>query len=511
MKIGQIWHALVCPAVIIVLALCSFAQTSGNQGSKPVFRSTTRLVIIDVVATDEKGAPVTGLKAEDFVVTEDGHEQTIADFSFHQPSSLGQAVRQPAPNIVSNSPAYTGNSALNVILLDGINTDFTNHAYAQELLVKYLESSPKIQPTAVYALESNLRLLHDFTTDTKELRDAVAHYKGVGPTHIQTVEAAASPFTQHGTFRNVPQGRTAAFRSMIFLAQALSGYRGRKNLIWISEGFPLNLFSDVSEGGEAMIVEDYSPLMEKIADDLMAAQVAVYPISAAGVSKNDQFSAKTAMSGMAHRTGGKTFFNRNDLETGIRSSLDDGSTYYTLEYYPSNKNWDNKFRHIKVNVAKGSVKLQYRDGYYGDSPLTTYSLGTLGDEFSKAMDINAPALTAIGFQAAVLPASKETQNHTTVNVAIDPHSLSFERGGDGLEHAHVSCVVWAYPHKGDPIRSEGTYDAALKPEQYEQMMKSYFPCRRMLDLKPGSYTLRIGILDRTTNLIGTVSTPVVVP
>lgn len=510
MKNGYTRQAFVCLAAVIGAALCSFAQTSDNQGSKHVFRSTTRLVIVDVVASDEKGSPVTGLKAEDFTVAEDGQEQKIADFSFHQPSTLTQVARQSSSNILSNSPAYTGNSALNVILLDGINTDFTNHAYAQDLLVKYLESNPKIQPTAVYALESNLHLLHDFTTDTKELRDAVAHYKGVGPTHIQTVDAAASPFSQRGTFRNVPQGRIAAFRSMIFLAQALAGYRGRKNLIWISEGFPLSLYPEIGTSADVVIVEDYSPLLEKIADDLMAAQVALYPISAAGVSKDDQFPARTTMSSMAQRTGGKTFFNRNDLDTGIRSSLDDGSTYYTLEYYPSNKSWDNKFRHIKVKVGRPGMKLQYRDGYYGDSPLNTYSLGTLGDEFSKAMDITAPTLTSIAFQAAVLPASKETQNHTTVNIAIDPHTLAFERSGDGLEHAHVNCVVWAYPHKGNPIRSEGTYDAAFKPEEYEQLMKSYFPCRRTLDLKPGSYTLRIGILDRTTDQIGTLSTPVAV-
>jgi VWFA-related protein len=511
MKIGRTWlNAYACIGAFLTINLWSFAQTSGNQGSKPVFRSTTRLVIVDVVATDEKGAPVTGLKAEDFTVTENGEEQKLADFSFHQPSGSTEAASQSASNILSNSPAYTGNSALNVILLDGINTDFSNHAYAQDLLVKYLESNPKIQPTAVYALESNLRLLHDFTTDAKALRDSVAHYKGVGPTHIATVEAAASPFSQRGTFRNVPQGRTAAFRSMIFLAQALAGYRGRKNLIWISEGFPLSLYPDVSSG-EDLLIEDYSPLVEKIADDLMAAQVALYPISAAGVSKDDQFSAKTAMSSMAQRTGGKTFFNRNDLDTGIRSSLDDGSTYYTLEYYPSNKSWDNKFRHIKVKLNHPGVKLQYRDGYYGNSPLSTYGLGTLADEFSKALDINAPTLTAIAFQAAVLPPSAQTQNHMTVNVAIDPHTLAFEQGGDGLQHAHVTCVVWAYPHKGDPIRSEGTYDAALKGDQYEQMMKSYFPCRRVLDLKPGSYTLRIGILDRTSNLIGTLSTPVAMP
>lgn len=511
MKLRDICRfAFIFLAQLILLTTWAMAQSPSTQSNQSVFRTTTRLVVLDVVATDDKGAPVTGLTAEDFKISENGDDQVISDFSFHQPADIRLVTRQQGSNILSNSPMYSGNSALNVILLDAINTDFSNHAYAQDLLVKYLDGNPKIQPTAVYALESNLRLLHDFTTDTHELREAVARYRGIGVSHLATAEAAASPFSQRGTYRNVPQGRIAAFRGMTFLAQALAGYRGRKNLIWISEGFPLSLYPDALMGDQTMLVEDYSPVVEKIADDLMAAQVALYPISAAGVSKDDQFSAQTAMSSMAQRTGGKTFFNRNDLDTGIRSSLDDGSVYYTLEYYPKNRNWDNKFRHIKLKVNHPGIKLQYRDGYYGDSPLTKYGLGTVSEEFSKALDINAPTLTAVSFQAAVLPPSPQTQNRAIVNIGIDPHSLAFENGGDGLEHAHVNCVAWAYPHKGDPVRSEGAYDAALGAQQYEQMMKSYFPCQRALELKPGSYTVRIGVLDRTTNLIGTLSAPVVV-
>lgn len=489
----------------------SIQQTSGQQ-TPPVLRATTRLVVLDVVASDDKGSPVTGLKAEDFTVTENGEEQAIADFSFHQAGTISQIASQLPANAISNAPQYSGNSSLNVILLDAINTDFSNHAYAQDMLVKYLDGNPTIQPTAIYALERNLVLLHDFTTDTKALRDALSHYKGIALHHLDTVEAAASPFSQHGTFRNVPQGRTAAFQGMRFLGQALAGYRGRKNLIWISEGFPLSLYPDTSsgEGGAALVVEDYSPMVEKIADDLMAAQVALYPISAAGVSKNDHFSSQTAMSSMAQRTGGKTFFNRNDIDTGVRTSMDDGSTYYTLEYYPKNKNWDNKFRHVKVKLNQPGVKLQYRDGYYADNPIR-YGSNTMSNEFSQALDVKAPSLTAVAFQAAVMLPSAQTQNRTVVNVAINPHTLAFQRGSDDLEHAHVSCVVWAYPPKGDPIRAEGTYDAALKADEYQQLMKAYFPCRRALDLKPGHYTLRIGVLDSTVNLIGTTSTQVTVP
>ena len=51
------------------------AQSAQNQGSKPVICSTTRLVVVDVVATDVEGSPVTGLKAEDFTVTENGESK----------------------------------------------------------------------------------------------------------------------------------------------------------------------------------------------------------------------------------------------------------------------------------------------------------------------------------------------------------------------------------------------------------------------------------------------------
>ncbi len=508
---------LFAMAFIVSASLCSLTaqEKSGQrqtQSSPQTFRTTTRLVVVDVVATDDKGMPVKDLKSEDFVVTENNDAQEVIDFSFHQPGTIQTLSRTLPANVFANSPQYTGSSSLNVILLDAINTDFSNHAYAQDMLVKYLAANPKLQPTAVYALENNLRLLHDFTTDPEALRDAITHYRGIAISHLPTVQASASPFSQRGTFRNTTQGRGSAFRGMIFLAQTLAGYPGRKNLIWISEGFPLSLYPDTTMADEVLLTEDFSPIVEKIADDLMASQIALYPISAAGVSKDDQFSAQTAMSSMAQRTGGKTFFNRNDIDTGVRTSLDDGSTYYTLEYYPSSKTWNNKFRRIRVKVNRPGVKLQYRDGYYANNPAVVFGADTMASEFSQALDINAPALTAVSFQAAVLPASPQSQNKLSVVFHIDPRTLHFQQGSDGLAHAEVNCVVWAYPKKGDPIRAEGgTLTAGLPADEYEKMMKSFFPCQRTLDLKPGQYTLRLGVLDRTANLIGTLTTPLNVP
>jgi VWFA-related protein len=478
--------------------------------SQTVLRATTRLVVIDAVVLDEKGQPITDLKADDFTVMEDGKPQKISDFSFHQTGPAGAAPRQTAPNVISNAPDFASNSCLNVILLDAINTDFSNHAYAQDMLIKYLDTNPPIQPTAVYALDGKLTMLHDFTTDPKALRDVVAHFQPQGPTHIPTVEAAASPFTTRGSFQVTAHGRQLTQRSMLFLARSLGGYPGRKNLIWLSEGFPINLFPDFNAGNGILTVEDYSPMAERIADELTNAQVALYPIDAAGVAINDRFPAHTAMESMAERTGGKTFFNRNDIDMGIRTSINDGATYYTIEYYPQNRNWDAKFRRIELKLAHPHAKLTYREGYYALGPMNGNS-ETAGETFSRALDRQAPTSTAVRFQAGVVLPSAQTQNKLVVNFGIDPHTLSFGRESDDLQHAKISCVVWAWPAKGEPIRAEGSSNAALKEDVYEQVMHGYFPCQRSLALKPGHYTLRLGVLDETTNLIGTATSQVSIP
>src|SRR5437016_1043634 len=394
MKLCSPSSRYIIAALFILLPFTGRSQSSpsSQQGntdaqSQTVLRATTNLVVVDIVADDDKGHALNDLKAEDFTVLEDGKPQQIIDFSFQRPTAKARPPLQLPVNVVSNAPEYVAASSLNVVLLDAVNTDFSAHAYAQEMLIRYLESGPAIQPTAVYALDGRLILLHDFTTDTRVLREAIAHFKPLGPTHIQTTEAMASPFSQRGSFQAGPHAREITFNAMRFLAHAPAGYRGRKNLIWLSEGFPLNLYPDTLLSDGTMIVEDYTPAVEKIADELMKAQVAIYPIDAAGVTKDDRFSARTAMLSMSERTGGKTFYNRNDIDLGIRTSLDDGSTYYSLAYYPQNREWNGKFRDIEVKVNRPGARLQYRRGYYALTPAVTASESdkSLATDFSTAL------------------------------------------------------------------------------------------------------------------------------
>ena len=69
-----------------------------------------------------------------------------------------------------------------------------------------------------------------------------------------------------------------------------------------------------------------------------------------------------------------------------------------------------------------------------------------------------------------------------VNFAVDPRTVAFEKNKeDGLEHAELSCIAWAFPVKGKPIGSGGgTVNAKLDDEIFKKVMQSALPCRQSL-------------------------------
>ena len=511
----------------------------GVYQSQEVLRANTRLVVVDVVVTESKGQPVKDLRAQDFTVLENGTQQKISDFTFHHPGE-SEVLPQPklAPNVVSNAPQFRSGS-LNVVLFDSVNGDLTAHAYAKDQLVQFLSSGELGQPLAIFALQSQIKLLHDFTTDSAALKESVQHYKPpVQSSQTESLESRASAFSNQGNYHTNERDIETTLNQLNALAKILKGYPGRKNLIWLSESFPLSLFpettlrssmsgqdlrsAETSSGGPSTFenlqtsapFKSYAALVRKVADALMDAQVAVYPVDAGALGRDSHLAAQHTMNDVAAWTGGEAFINRNDLAASMRTSIDDGSIYYTLEYYPSNKKWNGEFRSIQVKTDRPGVKLRYRLGYYAVDPekLNKEESDKLAETVSRAMEFDTPSYTAVRFQAGVMPPSEKNKK-VVVNFAIDPHSLSFEHRSDGLEHAKVGCVVWAYgKDKEKPTMSkEVTQDAGLKPDVYKQLMSQYFPCKQEIDLKPGNYTLRLAVIDRTTNLIGTANAPVTIP
>jgi VWFA-related protein len=542
------WRRLV-PFLALLITSPTYSQSGAaadQQSSSPqtgspdtpastVLRATTRLVVVDVVAVNGKGEPVPGLKADDFTVLEDGKSQKISGFSFQRGNTAVQMAVTPNAGGFSNAPQYKNVGSLNVILLDSLNGDFAAHAYGRDELIKFLDKGTLTQPTALYVLERKLTLLHDFTTDIKELKAIVQDFKPRGQVHVDNVYTAASPFSARAANTGTTAGSMdITVTALNSLARALAGYPGRKNLIWVSMGFPITLFPEIiyddptgcmsctsptpatmamSTSFSSGTGKDFDAEVERVANALMNAQVAVYPVDASGLQKDNHLNRINTMRSLADHTGGKAFYNRNDVEVGVRTSIDDGSTYYTLEYYPENKTWDGKFRVIQIKGPAG-LSLQYRQGYYAIDP------GMQGKEtekalartFSDAMSLDSPSATGVVFRAGIAPPSGNEQK-VTVNFAIDPHTLGFERKDDGLQHIMVSCAVAAFSEKGSFVKEEvSNVTAAMKADEFEKMMKGQqFPCKRAINLKPGNYNLTLGVVDRNSRLIGTTTAWVKVP
>lgn len=539
------WTTPSRAVTLSVLAFCFLAAHSQtNSANQPqdvmhsdqTLRTNTRLVVVDVVVTDGKGQPVPDLKAFDFTLLEDGKPQKISGFNFeHSGANLAQAAQiQLPPSVVTNAPKFRSNS-LNVILFDAANGDFTEQVYARDQLLKFLNAAVLDRPVAIYAMQAQLKLLHDFTMDNKLLSAAMAKYRPPAKlNNSESMESRASAFSTRGDYHTSERDIENTLNQLNVLAKILAGYPGRKNLIWLSESFPLTLFPEtvnqMNIGGQDLRsagtpgtnqnlqtsapFKTYAALIKKVSDSLMSAQVAVYPVDAGAVGKDDHLASQHTMDNMAESTGGKSFKNSNDLALGLRSGIEDGSTYYTLTYYPENKNWDGQFRRIQVKTTRSNMNLRYREGYYAVDPekINKEESDAVAENFSRLLELDAPAATQIVFQAQVLPPSDKNKK-VVVTFHIDPRTLAFEKKEGGVEFAKLSCTAWAYgKDKDKPIMASKTVSANLKASEYQQMLQQRFlPCDSQLDLKPGTYALRMGVLDRATNKIGTASAQVVVP
>ena len=261
------------------------ALSSGQQGSGEVptitFRTNARLVMVDVVVTDKKGQPITGLKADDFTVEENGKKQKI---SFAVPPGGTRAVvPTPAPaGILSNHPENVAPAGVpTVLLLDAANSPFKEQAYARSQMLKYAaEQVQSGHSIAVVALTDRLHVLQQFTSDPQVLLTAIKKFRpedpilqpGAGPAPSAIPPDMAGPgstgiqlliarFEVSG-FANLQAGYDIERRTLITiqamrsLARMLGGLPGRKNVVWLTANFPFDLIPDDRTIGEAELATD---------------------------------------------------------------------------------------------------------------------------------------------------------------------------------------------------------------------------------------------------------------
>jgi VWFA-related protein len=458
------------------------------QSGGPAIRSASNLVVVDVVVSDD-GKPVKGLERRAFHIFEDGREQSIKIFEQHNSTDASQVHSLPSlpANTYSNFPEIAVTTAANVLLLDALNTPMKDQMYVRKEMTEYLKNIPPGTRIAIFTLASKLRIVQGFTIDSTRLLAALddkRNLPGTSPllpdpddatlTNLVSGMQDAGAATQAIASLQQFQADEASFQldlrvqftldALKQLAAYLGGIPGRKNLIWFSGSFPLNLDPDVSLSNEFSSVRNYSDQLKATSDLLTISRVAVYPVDARGLFTAPMFSAANqganysgvshgtaappsppnpgthaggggtrprnpananasnpnafardsskffqttaaehaTMQELAQDTGGKAFFDTNGIKEALANAIENGENYYTLAYIPDDAKFDGKFRKIQIKLSEQNHHLAYRQGYFADAPSAHSSNATLSPN-AAAIQRGAPPSSQILFKVRVLP------------------------------------------------------------------------------------------------------------
>jgi VWFA-related protein len=532
------------PILAVLLALAINPQTP-----ELILRTTTRLVQINVIVT-KNGAPVPGLKKEAFQIFDNGKRQEIRQFSEDTRAILPSAAEPlPAGTFTNQLEQRSGTpAAVTAVLLDALNTKFSDQTYARQQVVKFLSQIHPEDRVAIYTLDTRgLQVLHDYTTDSAELVARLAKYRAVstGPDALSAFSDPLNGFlASQGNLLETARQRDdrimQTLRALEFISDNLASLPGRKNLIWVSAGFPLQIgFSEFRPDGlvgtpaaaqsmrasmshKPASADTWTVNTDRAIRALNNANLAIYPVDARGMELPGAASVSTpglpgqgissqfnqnqqAMGELADRTGGRAFWNTNDIAGAIRTAVEDSSVTYTLGFYPQNNKFDNSFHNLKVKLADlpglTHMELRYRKGYLDQStPPQDEGLrhAALGDAVLSPMDANG-----IGLRASVQQSSEKL----AVTLRLDPKSILLDPQGERWVGKLDLLYVEKDVHGAQTYDLDVTLSLDLKKPNYDRLQQEGLIYRRILPLTGKTSEIRVVVRDASTGAVGTVTAP----
>src|ERR1700735_3854373 len=168
-------------SLVVLVASSSLSAQQVQQPAPaippPTIRVTTHMVLVDAVVTDKQGKAIPGLHPEDFVIEENGKAQKVSSLTTTVENTPGASAPLP-PGIYSNRPQdrYPGRP-ITVMLLDAVNTPFTDQSYARRQMLEFVKEQFKpADRMAVFTLTGGLNVLQDFTSDPQALYTALQHF-----------------------------------------------------------------------------------------------------------------------------------------------------------------------------------------------------------------------------------------------------------------------------------------------------------------------------------------------
>jgi len=569
-----------------------------------VLHASTQLVVVDVSVEDRDGHPIRGLKPENFHLTEGKVAQTIRHFEEHSelaPVAHGPELPQlPAGTFTDYTPV-AANGTLNILLLDALNTPMADQSFVRSQLQQYVKHADPGTRIAIFGLANRLILLQGFTSDPATLKDVVEHKlmprsssllddpTGTGGGQENPSDLVDSTMAGLGAAELVAnmqqfEAEMANMQTQLrmqytldafnTLGHYLAAFPGRKNLIWFSGSFPVNILPDPSLTNPFAAAHLNEQEYRETTNLLTKAQVAIYPIDSRGLKvppmynaagsgrsnastpqkfaaavsafNSSQVAEHSTMDVLASETGGKAYFNTNDLANAVGHAIDAGSNYYSLTYSPTDRKRDGSYREIRVDLsgagASPNSQLSYRRGYYaddGDHHHSGSETATTSEEENSiegraaaykraAMSRGAPTPQDLLFKVRVLPASTTTENAVAPGNSLDtsvsskgpfrryevdyvalPSELALSLQPDGRREGEVEFLVYVFDVDGKLLNATGkTVSLNLLPATYAKLMKSAIECHLEISAPNRTETfLRVGVRDVPSNRFGVIEVP----
>jgi VWFA-related protein len=508
------------------------------QEPNVTFRSSTNLVVVSVVVRDRSGAPIEGLKPENFTILENGKPQAISIFEFQQLSDApaGEATVTPAADSVQQpaapelTPRRTDAAAppaasralkdrrLLVLYFDLAGMPPTDQIQAQQAAEKFLrEKLTAADVVSIMSFGSALRVDQEFTADRDALFTAVQRFRpGEGET--RSVENIADSTDADTSEEDAEMDLFSTDRRLAALESAvrnLGVYREKKALIYLSSG---------STGARG---ENQAQLLSTV-NAAVRANVSFYPVDVRGLvalppggsateaaprgtgvysgatqrSQSDRIDRdRDTLNALAADTGGKALFDTNDLVAGITQAQRDVQSYYTIGYYSTDPTRDGRFRRIEVKLnGVMNARVDYRRGYYGEKDWRQFNASDREKQLQEAL--------ALGDPITDLPVALEVDHFrlnpgkifVSVAVNIPGRVIPLERRGT-TEFDFIAAVRDAKGRTAASVRDG--ISIKLPPGGAAEFARRSIQYDTGFTLPPGDYSLRFVVREHQSGKIGT--------
>jgi VWFA-related protein len=315
------------------------------------------------------------------------------------------------------------------------------------------------------------------------------------------------------------------------LTQWLGSYPGRKNIFWLSTGFPListpHHLERRGHSGKNQKNRGNESAQMTLDRQMQLAHVSVFPIDLRGVlGEFPAMQDATHNSGMyvgsagsqalvadmqqfartqdgeileeiqiAEDTGGIAQYNRNDIDGMLRDAYEKSQSYYTVTYTPADKKWDGGYRRTNVTLNRKGISLSYRAGYYAvDLPEPPTSL----DDFTRSLRKGAPPATSVMFTVTLKKMDKKLQ----LDYLVDVHNLDFSSGGE-VRKGSIDCAVVEYDHAGKVLGTREIHvDGRAIRGEWSQLEATGFPAHQEIPFTQDTASVIIGIRDHSSGKFG---------